>query len=1005
MFSAAEPFSRDISPSEWWMLSTPRGRAAEVQLCVEGYGDIDPAALAAAVAAASQACPGARLVRRGRRWVDSGQPPPVRVADSEPGFDRFRLDSPLLRGRLDRPGALGCEVILVRGAPATVIFRVHHALMDGLGAMIWQAQVFRALRGEAVEGATTETTYAEIMVEAAAALGRELQPLPGKLPFDRPNLLGKPATRYRRSMFRRRVIAGTHPAATAKIARLVTAYGDGRGPVCVPVDARQHLPGLRTTVTASGLLRFPIGPDEDWNDVHATLLTAMNEYQYLIGEAPPSPLSLSAMRAVRNAADKAGRQKGTCDAVAVVSHLGAVDLADFCAPGFEATGYYSLGSVNFPAEFNIVESQGKTELTVAWFDGPGVGERAEALLDWVAGQLSPPAHADWDGNRTARDAPPATLTQLFAEQAGRTPDALAVSGPDGDLTYAELSRRSAALAAALRARGIGRDDRVGLVAGRSAAAITAIWGILRAGAAYLPIDVGYPEARIAQLLTDAGAALCLLESPGQPRGFLPPGCSGVSLDALSLETGPGEEADVRPEDLANVIYTSGSTGAPKGVEIEHRSMVNYVRWVTREAGIDASVRMPLIASISFDMAGCAIFLPLLAGGTVLPVREVNALTLREVLEDGRANVLAITPSHLELINQSGIRRSSMRVVMTAGELLRRSTAVRARELFGPDCRILCQWGPTETTIVNTSHEFDPATDTGPGVPFGRPMDNNTVYLLDAHGRPVPPGEPGEAYLGGVQVARGYLGRPDLTRQRFIRLADGTRVYRTGDIARLLPTGELSFVSRIDDQVKVAGHRVEPAEVAQVLEEHPAVRQAAVVPRSRPGRSDKELCGYVVCDADGTPAALKEFLAGRLPGYMIPAVLLVVDDIPRNANGKTDVRRLPDPFAGACGGTAAVPGRDDVTNAVARIWAQTLQVDAHLIDEQTDFRQLGGNSILLLAMIEEVSKSVAGDGAEFMSELGRIIREPTLGRVSGLARQVRAGQVRAGQVRAGRAELS
>jgi acyl-coenzyme A synthetase/AMP-(fatty) acid ligase len=305
----------------------------------------------------------------------------------------------------------------------------------------------------------------------------------------------------------------------------------------------------------------------------------------------------------------------------------------------------------------------------------------------------------------------------------------------------------------------------------------------------------------------------------------------------------------------------------------------------------------------------------------------------------------------------------MRVIMTAGELLRRTTALRARDTFGPHCKILCQWGPTETTIVNTSHEFDPATDTDPGVPFGRPMDNNTVYLLDTHGRPVPPGQPGEAYVGGIQLARGYLGRPDLTRQRFVTLADGTRAYRTGDIARRLPTGELAFVNRIDDQVKVAGHRIEPAEVAQALEDHPAVRQAAVIPRTRPGQAGKELCAYVVAAPGTAPAALKRHLAGQLPRYMIPAAIIAVPAIPRTANGKTDPSQLPDPFAEVPVSGTPAPDRDDVTSAVAGIWARTLRLDPHLIEDHTDFRELGGNSILMLSMIDEVNRSVMGDRGE------------------------------------------
>lgn len=1019
-------YSRPVTADEWWRLGAPAGLVTEVQLCVEGDGAIDPAALTAAVATASQACPGTRLVRRGQLWADSGRTPDVRVTQAD-GFNRFRLDSPLLRTPLACQGRSSCEVVLVSGTPTTVIFRAHPGMLDGRGVMLWQREIFRALRGEAVEPADSRLTHEDVMAEIAARLDTGLPARSGPQEGQWRSVMGTVPSGPRRSLWRRRTIDGIHLGVSAKIARLVTAYGaeGGEGLVGMPVDMREFLPGLRTTAGVTGHVRIHVRRDDDWSDVDAKLLTGLGELQFLAHRGDPAALTMSVpfMREMRRWLDNLARQhhdtvreKKLAEFVAGVSHLGAVDLEELSTDGFEATSCYCLGAVTFAPELDILESRGRTEITLTWRDGPGVAKRAEALLDHIEEHLSPRAYRCWEGNGAGRPvapetlARPETLTRLFARQAGLTPDAVAVrSSTDGELTYAELDRRAAAVAAALQARGVGRGDRIGLVAGRSPAAITAIWGILKAGAAYLPIDDSYPDARISRLLTDAGAAACLLEPPNGQRGFLPPGCPGIGLDTVP-DAAPGwRDVDGEPGDLACIIYTSGSTGAPKGVEIEHRSLVTYVRWATREADIGDTTQMPLIASISFDMAGCAIYLPLLNGGTVLPVREVNAVTLREVLEDGGATAMAITPSHLELINQSGVRRATMRVIMTAGELLRRATALRAREIFGPQCQILCQWGPTETTIVNTSHEFDPVRDTEAGVPFGRPMDGNTVHLLDPQGRFVPPGDPGEAYVGGVQVARGYLGRPDLTRQRFVRLADGSRVYRTGDIARLLPGGELAFVSRIDDQVKVAGHRIEPAEVAQALEEHPAIRQAAVIARSRPGRHDKELCAYVTGEPGVTVAGLKEFMAGRLPRYMIPAAIVTVPEIPRTANGKIDARRLPDPFS--AGGDPRAPaddnatgldtghatghatgratGRDEITRAVADIWARALQIDAHLIDEQTDFRELGGSSILMLSMIDEVNRSVAGGGhEEFLSQLAQIIRRPTLRMVSLVARQAR-----------------
>jgi hypothetical protein len=258
--------------------------------------------------------------------------------------------------------------------------------MDAHGAMLWQAQVFRALRGEAVEGATSQPSPEQVMADVAARLGLDLTPgKPAKLEW--PSLLGKAPKGPSRSMWRRRTIEGTHPAVTAKIARLVTAYVGGPGSVAVPVNLRQHLPGMRITSTADGMVNVDIGADEDWNDVYASLLTALDEHQYLaaLGEHALLKLPLPLLRALRIVVYDGVRKKGLCDAVAIVSDLGTVDLADFRADGFEATAYYSLGSVEITPELNIVESQGRTEVTIAWRDGPGLAERAEALLDWIAG--------------------------------------------------------------------------------------------------------------------------------------------------------------------------------------------------------------------------------------------------------------------------------------------------------------------------------------------------------------------------------------------------------------------------------------------------------------------------------------------------------------------------------------------------------------------------------------------------------------------------------------------
>jgi hypothetical protein len=394
----SDTYSRPITAIDWMKFSALKGLTLDLQLCVEGDGVIDPAALSAAVAVASQACPGARLVRRGDRWVDSGTTPVVKVTKAA-DFDRMRLDSPLLRHQLSAYRS-SCEVILVQGTPSTVIFRAHGGVMDAHGVLLWQRQVFRALRGEAVQGATSRLTRDEAMAEIAASLGIDLPPFAG--PQQGPpwrNLLGKVPSGPRRALWQRRTIDGIHPEVTAKVARLVTMFGDGpkEGLVMVPVDVRQYLPGLRSTAGLGGPVDVHVRTDDDWSDVHASLLAALNEHQFLTRRGDPGIYTLPApyLREMNRWLDNLVRRNNNIiienkltPYIAAISHLGEVDLADFCADEFEATSCYSLGNGGYTPAFDIVESRGRTEVVVAGRGGPGVDERAEALLDWIEEGLS-----------------------------------------------------------------------------------------------------------------------------------------------------------------------------------------------------------------------------------------------------------------------------------------------------------------------------------------------------------------------------------------------------------------------------------------------------------------------------------------------------------------------------------------------------------------------------------------------------------------------------------------
>ncbi|MEZ0094198.1 non-ribosomal peptide synthetase [Streptacidiphilus sp. EB129] len=1047
-----QPFRRPVSPVEWWIAAHPRGMTPVLHVVVEGTGPLAAERLTEAVVAASDSVPGTRLTRRGRYWVDTGRPPGVReipVAAGAAVTDLAELRRPLT----DRHGPT-CEVLLVTGPsttsvvpqpattsvvpqPATtsVVFRASHAVMDAHGVLFWAAEVFRALRGEPLLGARDTATETDV-----------LPPLePGTTPeppaLDCPPLLGAHVPGRERSTFwRRRTVDGYHPGLVARLATLIAAEVDaGQARFAVPVDLRRHAPDIRSTASLSHSVPLAVPSGQPWETTHQQLLTQLADGADSRARLSPAVLRvpMPLLRIMNARLQSQAATNGRYAADASLAHLGRVELADYSTDhgphvpsggaAFQARSLYSLSMspVGGPVEFDLVESGGHTEITVTWHDGPGIAERAEQLLDRIAEQLSPAAHRHWTGNDTAAPRPDDgdTVVRRFAAQVAATPDAIAVSGPQGDLSYAELDRRSRAVAQALAARGIGRDDVVGVLADRSAAAVTAIWGILRAGAAYLPLDAQHPDARIAGLLDDAGSTVCLVERPHDTRSAVPDGCAALVLDNLSLDNpspdnlspddvGPTPEGDWRdvepqPGDLVYVMYTSGSTGRPKGVEIEHGSLLNYVDWATPFIGVDGDTRIPLLTSLSFDVSVTSIFLPLLVGGTLLlPSGPLDHTTLRELLLTSNATVLSMTPSLLELICELDVEPRGVRAVVAAGEVLRRTVADRVLTMFGEDCALLNLYGPTECTIEVTAHRYDPAVDAASGIPIGAPTENCTVHLLDGHGRFTAPGELGELHIGGLQLARGYRGRPDLTRDRFVHLADGTRVYRTGDVGRVLPSGAIEYVGRADDQVKVLGNRIEPAEIASALEEHPTVTRAAVVVRaveghavkgrSRAGGGHKALCAYVQGDGIDTEV-LAGHLAERLPRSMIPAAITVVSGFPQTVNGKIDVRGLPDPFADPAAEPAVTPVRDEIGAAVAAVWADVLGIDPERLGEDSDFHQLGGNSLLMLSMIAAVCREVLDPSVEpqFMARLGDIIRDPTIARVAEIAREAHIG--REGQI--------
>jgi amino acid adenylation domain-containing protein len=552
------------------------------------------------------------------------------------------------------------------------------------------------------------------------------------------------------------------------------------------------------------------------------------------------------------------------------------------------------------------------------------------------------------------------LAKMIARQAARTPGAPAVLTAEGDWSYQELNAHANRLAHHLIGLGIGPGDLVGVYLNRSPELVSALLAAWKAGAGYVPLDPAQPDRRTGWIVSDSKPAVVLTT---QPLAGRLPGAPVLLLDAPGFQHQPATDpvAEADPAGAAYQIYTSGSTGHPKGVLITHEGIANRVLWTIRTHQLGPSDRVLQKTSIGFDAAGWEFFAPLVSGGTVAlaPVgtERDQAGLLRAARELG-ATILQVVPSVLRmLVEEPGwAQLPALRLLLSAGEPLRAELCRTALDRAGrTDLDIWNTYGPTECSIDITAQRYDHVQATGP-VPIGVPIDGTRVAILDEYGEPVPSGVPGELHAAGAGVARGYPGRPDLTAERFVpdpRGQPGARLYRTGDLARWRGDGTLEYLGRVDQQVKINGVRIEPAEVEAALMAHPEVSAAVVTAVERNDAS--HLVGYVVGRQGQLPAGLRSFVRDLLPESMVPATLVPLDRIPLTANGKVDRKALPDP--GLLGRPAHIAPRTPAEAAIAEVWASLLGLDE--VGAQDDFFHLGGSSLQLTRLAARLRGAFPG----------------------------------------------
>ncbi|WP_244181997.1 non-ribosomal peptide synthetase, partial [Streptomyces curacoi] len=571
-------------------------------------------------------------------------------------------------------------------------------------------------------------------------------------------------------------------------------------------------------------------------------------------------------------------------------------------------------------------------------------------------------------NDTKVPLPDLTVADLTGRQAARTPEAIAVADEHGSLTYRELEAEANRLAHALIARGAGPESVIAVALPRSARLVTVILGVLKSGAAYLPVDPDFPGTRLDHVLSDARPLLILTDAA--TSATLPcPETPRLLVDTIpaAADTDPGRRA--RPDSAAYVMYTSGSSGTPKGVTITHRNVVNGVAGLVDSLGVPPGGRTLAGTSISFDVSVFEMFTTLSTGGTVEVVRDVLALGERENWAGG---VLSTVPSAFGELAERLAGRVTAEAVVFAGEALSAGLADRVRQSL-PGARVVNAYGQSETFYATTfTLPDDRDLPSDAAVPIGLPLGNVRVYVLGPGLDPVPTGVTGELYVAGACVGRGYLGRSGPTADRFVPDPfgpPGSRMYRTGDLGRRNAHGELEYTGRADAQVKVRGYRIEPAEVEAALAEHPAVGQVVVIARAT--GAERRLVAYVTPGGPAPAEEIRAFAESRLPAYMVPSAVVLLDRFPLTPSGKLDRRALPEPeFTGTAYRAPRTRGED----ALARLFAEVLGVDRVGVDD--DFFALGGHSLLATRLTGRIRAAL---GAEV--SIRAVLEAPTVARLA------------------------
>lgn len=576
-----------------------------------------------------------------------------------------------------------------------------------------------------------------------------------------------------------------------------------------------------------------------------------------------------------------------------------------------------------------------------------------------------------------------TIHKLFEEQVEKTPENVAVAFKNKEMTYKELNERANQLARILREKGVKQGTIVGIMIERSIDMVVGLLGILKAGGVYLPLDLDYPINHIKNILEDSNTKILLTQEHLMNNIEF----NGVFINIEDEDIYNSDKSNLfslsKSNDLAYIIYTSGSTGKPKGVMVEHQGLANYIWWASKEYLKSEKMSFPLFTSIAFDLTVTSIFIPIITGNTIIIYKgEKGKSLVEEIIQENKVGIVKLTPSHLKMISNKKQKNSSIKRFILGGEVLDTKLAKLVYNNFERKIEIYNEYGPTETVVGCTSYKFNSNKNTRKSVPIGMPADNVQIYILDKYQNLVPIGVVGEIYISGDGLARGYLNRYELTKEKFVKNPFNLRqrMYRTGDLARWLEDGNIEFLGRIDHQVKIRGYRIEVGEIEKRLLEHNDIKDVAVI-ETEDTNEEKYLCGYIVAEKELTISELRDYLCKELPDYMIPSYFVQIEKIPLTASGKIDRKALPKIDGNIEIGTVYEAPSNEIEEKLVDIWQEVLGINK--IGTKDNFFKLGGHSLKAIALTTKIGKVFNKD-----ITLLHIFKAPT---VKGLAEVIEVAE--------------